>query len=397
MSAFDPVEKVLKEHLDELSQDELKTFQWHLTVRYQAIPKSQLENATREQTVDKMVQTYGEEPAVEITVDVFSRINRNDLQVKLTQVAASRGEQQSTERQTQRNEESDFSCAVCFHIYTEPVMLQCGHSFCMGCLQMQREKMRENNCPLCRKQIRELDPPINLVLKNLCENHRNKSQTDPSGGHGLQSHQNIKEKKEAFEKVKQFCDSSIENIKSQSCDTEKKIKEDFNKLHLFLREEEEARIKKLKEEETKKIQMIELMTDLSRDTFLLSDTVKEMEDLGADSSFIQTFKTQMERAQNALPDPKLLPQPLIDVSKHVKNLQFRVWWKMMRIVQPVPFSVAYSTASSWLHLLNNYVQRKRPANPHILESSTASSSLHRPLVTDQDKHPRSRDDDGEAC
>ncbi|XP_047464167.1 E3 ubiquitin-protein ligase TRIM35-like isoform X2 [Mugil cephalus] len=354
MSAFDPVEKVLKEHLDELSQDELKTFQWHLTVRYQAIPKSQLENATREQTVDKMVQTYGEEPAVEITVDVFSRINRNDLQVKLTQVAASRGEQQSTERQTQRNEESDFSCAVCFHIYTEPVMLQCGHSFCMGCLQMQREKMRENNCPLCRKQIRELDPPINLVLKNLCENHRNKSQTDPSGGHGLQSHQNIKEKKEAFEKVKQFCDSSIENIKSQSCDTEKMIKEDFNKLHLFLREEEEARIKKLKEEETQKIRIVQLMmTDLSRDTFSLSDTVKDMEDLGADSSFIQTFKTQMERAPNVLPDPKLLPQSLIDTSKHVENLQFGVWEKMKSIIKPVPVILETNNASSSLPLVNS--------------------------------------------
>uniref|UniRef100_A0A4W4DNN0 Pyrin domain-containing protein n=1 Tax=Electrophorus electricus TaxID=8005 RepID=A0A4W4DNN0_ELEEL len=79
----------IKEHLldtlEELTTEDLKMFQWHLTssVEDKHIPKSHLENANRQDTVDNMVQTYGQFRAVEITLDILRTMNNNQLAEKL--------------------------------------------------------------------------------------------------------------------------------------------------------------------------------------------------------------------------------------------------------------------------------------------------------------------------
>ena len=64
------------------------------------------------------------------------------------------------------------------------------------------------------------------------------------------------------------------------------IKEGFEKLHQFLRDEEAARIAALMEEEEQKSQKIE---KLSRDISSLSDTIRAIEEkMGADDiTFLQ--------------------------------------------------------------------------------------------------------------
>lgn len=70
----------------------------------------------------------------------------------------------------------------------------------------------------------------------------------------------------------------------------------MERLHLFLKEEEAARIAAVREEETQKIALMQTIAELSRDTFSLSDTLKALQDMGADISFIQVFKTTQEHA-----------------------------------------------------------------------------------------------------
>ncbi|XP_052383385.1 uncharacterized protein LOC118389110 [Oncorhynchus keta] len=69
--------------LEKLSRVKLKRFQWHLTEdvldKLPPIPESQLKNSDWQDTVDQIMQTYGPEKAVEITVVVLRLLYRKDL------------------------------------------------------------------------------------------------------------------------------------------------------------------------------------------------------------------------------------------------------------------------------------------------------------------------------
>nr|CBN81599.1 Novel protein similar to vertebrate tripartite motif-containing (TRIM) family [Dicentrarchus labrax] len=255
-------------------------------------------------------------------------------------------------------------------------MLQCGHSFCRSCVHKHWEKRISRTCPLCQ-QVTDTEPQTNFTLKNLCENYNERNGVELSG-----PHQNHPERKFLQRQVSCFSRSLLKknncaknmlqtlrfviscthilnlfsqifktlrhedddpflllipgrskrrrrllkksNNRAQSCNIKQKIKNDFKKLHAFLWTEEETKLAALREEKTQKIRMMKLITEMSRNTLSLSDTVKEMEDLGVEKPFIQPYKMKMERTQKALPDPQQLPQVLINESKHVENLQVRV-------------------------------------------------------------------------
>lgn len=78
----------LLETLEDLTDKELKTFKWYLQQpdflkNLVTIPKSQLENADRPDTVDVMVQTYSH-LCVEVAKRVLKRMRRNDLVERLS-------------------------------------------------------------------------------------------------------------------------------------------------------------------------------------------------------------------------------------------------------------------------------------------------------------------------
>ncbi|ROL48203.1 Apoptosis-associated speck-like protein containing a CARD [Anabarilius grahami] len=77
------VKDLLKNSLKDLGDDELKEFQWQLENGYEGITKSDVENADRLDTVDKMVACFGAEEAVKNTVDILKNIKRNDLAEQL--------------------------------------------------------------------------------------------------------------------------------------------------------------------------------------------------------------------------------------------------------------------------------------------------------------------------
>lgn len=64
--------------------------------------------------------------------------------------------------------EDDLTCPVCCDIFTDPILLPCGHSFCRSCLKKCRDTgLRE--CPVCRKRATKSNLTSNLALKNVCE------------------------------------------------------------------------------------------------------------------------------------------------------------------------------------------------------------------------------------
>ncbi|XP_067222736.1 NACHT, LRR and PYD domains-containing protein 3-like [Chanodichthys erythropterus] len=77
------VKDLLEKSLNELVQAELKEFQWHLVNDHECISKSEMENADRLDTLDKMVARFGAEEAVKITVKILRKMNQNNLAEQL--------------------------------------------------------------------------------------------------------------------------------------------------------------------------------------------------------------------------------------------------------------------------------------------------------------------------
>ncbi|XP_073703228.1 NACHT, LRR and PYD domains-containing protein 3-like [Garra rufa] len=77
------VKDLLLDSLKKIAKDDLKEFQWHLEKDHERISKSEMENADRLKTVDKMVDCFGAEEAVNVMVGILKKINQNDLAEQL--------------------------------------------------------------------------------------------------------------------------------------------------------------------------------------------------------------------------------------------------------------------------------------------------------------------------
>ncbi|XP_066553325.1 zinc-binding protein A33 isoform X1 [Amia ocellicauda] len=299
--------------------------------------------------------------------------------------------------------EDELCCPVCCDVFMDPVVLRCSHSFCKACLDQCWSQNISQQCPLCRRRSSTDKPPSNLTLRNiveswlkqkgdkppertsdLCRLHTEKLKLyclddqeaicvvcQTSKKHKLhnccpveEATQEFKdelktalkpmqEKLESFNTCKKVCEKTAGEIKIQAQQTERKIKKEFEELHQFLRDEEAARLAVLREEEElKSLIMEEKIQNLSRRISSLSNTIKaiEKEMRAGDMSFLLNYKSLKTRAQCTQPDPEGVSGVLIDVAKHLSSLKYRVWEKMLGLVQYTPVTLDPNTAAPWLSL-----------------------------------------------
>ncbi|KAL0151410.1 hypothetical protein M9458_053319, partial [Cirrhinus mrigala] len=85
--------------------------------------------------------------------------------------------------------EADLSCPVCTEVFSHPVLLSCGHSFCRQCINDHWTFSISRNCPVCR-QVSPQEPVSNLSLRNTCESYLREQNTkkERDGEHVCQIH-----------------------------------------------------------------------------------------------------------------------------------------------------------------------------------------------------------------
>ncbi|XP_062274248.1 nuclear factor 7, brain-like [Scomber scombrus] len=343
-----------------------------------------------------------------------------------------------------------LSCHVCSETFRDPVSLSCSHKFCSSCLQKFWEQAKNKNCPICKRKSSKDYLLVDFTLKELADSFAGRQKAGSSEtekaekkvevvcskhpevpywfckdeqravcpvcefslhhGHKVvpveQAVSDLKDqlksdlkplqdKKDKYEQVEKTYNEMIQHSKKQLLSTEKQIRAEFNKLHQFLKEEEESRLAALREEEEQKWKtMSREMKRIQEQISSLSDSISAVEeDLQKHNvSFLSSCKpTQTRaRAQSSLSDPQLVSGALIDEAKHLGNLSFRVWEKMKEKVHFSPVILDPNTAGRWLYLSDDLTsvrdgdtKQQLPDNPErntkyptVLGSEGFSSGKH---------------------
>ncbi|XP_028269322.1 zinc-binding protein A33-like [Parambassis ranga] len=350
--------------------------------------------------------------------------------------------------------ESFLSCHVCSETFKDPVTLSCSHSFCSSCLQKFWEQTKNKNCPICKRRSSKEAPSINLSLKELADSfaqRKTNSSTEEEGEKQEETKKNevvcdkhpevpywfcedeqravcpvcefslhqthkvvpveqavrdlkeqlrsdlksLQDKRDTYKQVEDTYNEMSQHVKKQLLSTETQIRAEFNKLHQFLKEEEESRLAALREEEEQKGKTLSReMKRIQQQMSSLSDGISAVEEelQKQQVSFLSSYKDTQSRAraQSSLSDPQLVSGALIDVAKHLGNLSFRVWEKMKDKVHFSPVILDPNTASRRLYLSDDLTsvrrgdtKQKLPDNPErntkysdVLGSEGFSSGKH---------------------
>ncbi|XP_077303362.1 uncharacterized protein LOC143923517 [Lithobates pipiens] len=166
------VRDALLKALDNLTGQSFKRFRNKLPdckieEGFRNIRRGTLENKDREDVVDLILSHYANSYGAKLMVDVLESINESRAALELkkdlengvfpnvleTRPSRRPVQRAEDERAAASNMTDALTCCVCMDLYTDPVSLPCGHSYCKGCITRtwQNQHPGAASCPLCAR------------------------------------------------------------------------------------------------------------------------------------------------------------------------------------------------------------------------------------------------------
>ncbi|XP_028371304.2 tripartite motif-containing protein 6 isoform X1 [Phyllostomus discolor] len=265
--------------------------------------------------------------------------------------------------------QDEVTCPICLELLTEPLSIDCGHSFCQACItENSKESLigqeGESSCPVCQAsyQLRNLRPNRHLAniaerlrevalgagkqLKViLCAHHGEKLQLfckedgklicwlcersqEHRGHHTFlmeevaqeyqekfqESLKRLRQEQQEAEKLKAVIIARRTSWENQMEPERHRIQAEFNQLRSILDKEEQRQLKKLEEEKKKGLSIIEEAEDeLVHQSQALKELISDLERRcqGSTMELLQDVSDVTERSEYwTLKKPENLPTKL---------------------------------------------------------------------------------------
>uniref|UniRef100_A0A8C1BKF8 Tripartite motif containing 105 n=1 Tax=Cyprinus carpio carpio TaxID=630221 RepID=A0A8C1BKF8_CYPCA len=265
----------------------------------------------------------------------------------------------------------DLTCAICFELFKDPVMLGCMHHFCRRCIVSYWKTVRGPvSCPQCRQEFPNKCFQTNYLVAGLVEKVRASSTSASVKYLEKQLKDQLESQvsmKEVYVTMIREDKDKMEKIKKMGSDLQGRVHSDFQALHHFLRVEEEAMLEQLKREQEEMLQRLErhqealqvAIRDVELNISVLRQTASS-----TDQSVLVEVITMTVSICNALN---------INLntfrSKHIAPLQYTMWRKMFQHLSPGPAPLIFDedTAHPSLQISRNKTQ--------VIESDKMTSYL----------------------
>uniref|UniRef100_A0A3B4UNC9 Bloodthirsty-related gene family, member 2 n=1 Tax=Seriola dumerili TaxID=41447 RepID=A0A3B4UNC9_SERDU len=169
--------------------------------------------------------------------------------------------------------EKHFLCTLCRDIFTRPVTIPCGHSFCLSCLCHYWARHQSKYCPHCKRVFTDKpDLSVNRILADIADNYRKTRPQKPPD----EEVQMIQERLQKIERLKY----SLEVQKSSYLREVRESQKVFSALVNAMEKSHKAVVAAIEERERDEEKRVEM---------LMKELEQEIQELRKEMNIISTI------------------------------------------------------------------------------------------------------------